>query len=756
MKKYIFLLSLAICQIAAAQKFGPINNIADVDREANRLKERILNAKSSWQATGTMYYVSQEGSDANDGLSEEAPLQTLDRVNDLVFKKGDVVLFRRGDLWRGNIKAGNGVTYSAYGSGPKPRIYGSPFDAAKTGTWTETDKKGVYAFSEKLSKDVGTLVFDEGESGCAFKITKKTDYEGNTFHIDTGKPFNNYKDMERDLDMWHDLSDGTIYLCSLSGNPAQRFKSIEVLAHGHIVSVPWAGACVDNLCLKYSGSHGVGASTKVIPLLKVTNCEIGWIGGSIQFDNPAPKSPGKFSRPTRYGNGIEIWGGCKQFIVDHNWIYQVYDAAVTHQYSTKSQDINMDNIEYTNNLIEDSVYGIEYFFSIKDEFLETCAMHNVLFKGNIIRTSGSYSWGFQRHNRESPAAIKTWPSSANKAFDFRIENNIIDRGNPRLLDVYAKQEEWMPTFSGNIYIQQQGVPFGTEVDKNGKVIYLDEKVKAEATPYTPEPEPEVAPAPAPAPKPKPTPARKQRMKIILLGDSTCAFSNPAESSQRGWGQLMEFFFNSDEIQVENCAVGGTSSKTFRELKKFPSIIKKYAEGDIVTIQFGINDASELFGRYTDEFEFADNLKLFISEIREAGARPVLMTPVTNRWFIWGQGLKVDDNRKMRAEIIKKVGKEEKVPVIDCLFLTEKWLGPKGDEVSKNYYAWFDEGAYPETKYASGRKDNTHLNQSGAYEVAFMMAKELVSLFPELKKNYIKAKYKDVEAVYGKIPYYSGN
>ena len=38
----------------------------------------------------------------------------------------------------------------------------------------------------------------------------------------------------------------------------------------------------------------------------------------------------------------------------------------------------------------------------------------------------------------------------------------------------------------------------------------------------------------------------------------------------------------------------------------------------------------------------------------------------------------------------------------------------------------------------------------------MMAKELVSLFPELKKDFIKAKYKDVEAEFGQIPYYSGN
>ena len=103
MKKYLVLLTLAVCQLASAQKFGPINNIADVDREANRLKDRILNAKSDYTATGAIYYVSQEGSDTNDGLSEGSPVQTLDKVNGMELKKGDVVLFRRGDLWRGNI-----------------------------------------------------------------------------------------------------------------------------------------------------------------------------------------------------------------------------------------------------------------------------------------------------------------------------------------------------------------------------------------------------------------------------------------------------------------------------------------------------------------------------------------------------------------------------------------------------------------------------------------------------------------------------
>ena len=37
--------------------------------------------------------------------------------------------------------------------------------------------------------------------------------------------------------------------------------------------------------------------------------------------------------------------------MDHNWIYQVFDAGVTHQF-TADYAYYMDNVTYSNNLIE--------------------------------------------------------------------------------------------------------------------------------------------------------------------------------------------------------------------------------------------------------------------------------------------------------------------------------------------------------------------------------------------------------------------
>lgn len=53
---------------------------------------------------GQTYYVSSsEGDDANDGLSEDSPLDTIAAVNDLALEPGDMVLLRCGDTWRGEM-----------------------------------------------------------------------------------------------------------------------------------------------------------------------------------------------------------------------------------------------------------------------------------------------------------------------------------------------------------------------------------------------------------------------------------------------------------------------------------------------------------------------------------------------------------------------------------------------------------------------------------------------------------------------------
>ncbi|OZI07319.1 hypothetical protein BWI93_14895 [Siphonobacter sp. BAB-5385] len=83
------------------------------------------------------YYVSADGNDdGNTGLSQQSPWKTLAKVNTMAatFNPGDSILFRRGDVFRGELlpqKSGTAtasITYGAYGTGSRPIINGSqPF-----------------------------------------------------------------------------------------------------------------------------------------------------------------------------------------------------------------------------------------------------------------------------------------------------------------------------------------------------------------------------------------------------------------------------------------------------------------------------------------------------------------------------------------------------------------------------------------------------------------------------------------------------
>ncbi len=78
----------------------------------------------------TTYYVSNSGDDQNTGMSEFEAWHSLDKVNSFIFQPGDSVLFKRGDVWRGQLIPKSGdetghIFYGAYGEGEKPLILGS-------------------------------------------------------------------------------------------------------------------------------------------------------------------------------------------------------------------------------------------------------------------------------------------------------------------------------------------------------------------------------------------------------------------------------------------------------------------------------------------------------------------------------------------------------------------------------------------------------------------------------------------------------
>ena len=226
-----------------------------------------------------------------------------------------------------------------------------------------------------------------------------------------------------------------------------------------LISVDVNDVTIDNLCLKYTGVHGVGAGT--VNNLTVQNCEFGWIGGSVQGIIQGR------TYETRLGNAVEIYGGCENYTVQNNYIYQIYDAGITHQYSGVGDKVyNHTNVLYLNNVIENCVYSIEYFVS-------GCEPSNPSVMTNF-RIEGNHMWYASRGFCEQrPPADRTWGAhikgrcsrTGNRATGYVIKDNIFVDGKDRLLQITSNLynvdgSDSMPTFEGNIFVEQYGRKLG--------------------------------------------------------------------------------------------------------------------------------------------------------------------------------------------------------------------------------------------------------------------------------------------------------
>ncbi len=382
--------------------------------------EKILNTKSEWTVApgGTVWYFSySEGENMNDGKSPATPMKTLAKLERMMtgneIKPGDVVLFKRGDEWHDTITCTiDGVTFSAYGEGPKPRILAS-IEADTADKWNETDVPGVYVYryAVESKKDVGQIVFNDGEA-YAFRIipdpkTGKILKSGDENLVSNGiktwinkeMQFEGYKTLaeyaadipDADLFYYHDYEAKRLYLYSREGNPGDRFESVEIATHGHNISVSANNITIDNLCLKFTGSHGIGAGT--CENLTVRNCEVGWIGGSIQ--NPAGTDT------TRFGNAIEIFGGADGFYVYDCYIYQCFDCGPTVQWQgslAAGQTLVEKDIAFYGNALKEASLEV-WLTTSKPATADTYALlENCRMYDNFVTDSGT-GWKAYNHQK---------------------------------------------------------------------------------------------------------------------------------------------------------------------------------------------------------------------------------------------------------------------------------------------------------------------------------------------------------------------
>ena len=141
--------------------------------------------------------------------------------------------------------------------------------------------------------------------------------------------------------------------------------------------------------------------------------------------------------------------------------------------------------------------------------------------------------------------------------------------------------------------------------------------------------------------------------LHLIGDSTV---RNGTQGQKGWGEVIAPYFDSQKIRVVNRALGGRSSRTFLTEGLWAKARADLKAGDFVLVQFGHNDGGDiakgnrprasLKGNGDDSQEvtvemtakqevvhsYGWYLRQYIADTKSRGATPIVLSPVPRK--IW--------------------------------------------------------------------------------------------------------------------------
>jgi lysophospholipase L1-like esterase len=208
------------------------------------------------------------------------------------------------------------------------------------------------------------------------------------------------------------------------------------------------------------------------------------------------------------------------------------------------------------------------------------------------------------------------------------------------------------------------------------------------------------------------------VRVDLVGDST-------QTDNAGYGRGFCANLNS-RVDCVNMAKGGASTKTYREQGLWQRALA--TKPDYMVIQFGHNDevSKEHLEREVPLPDYAANLKQFVTEARGAGITPVLVTPLTRRYF--GADGTIHSDLTEYSEAMRGVARAMKVPLIDLQAESIAYLNKVGQ-------AEGDKLAITK-KDADGKTifDKTHLNWAGSYVFGRMVAVGLGRVVPALAKD----------------------
>lgn len=230
--------------------------------------------------------------------------------------------------------------------------------------------------------------------------------------------------------------------------------------------------------------------------------------------------------------------------------------------------------------------------------------------------------------------------------------------------------------------------------------------------------------------------------LWIVGDSTV---RNGTKDQRGWGDEIAPFFDTDRINIANKARGGRSSRTYQTEGLWDEVLKEMKAGDFVMIQFGHNDGGPLDDEHRargsirgtgDESKdiynpimkkdetvhtFGWYMSKYIADTRAKGATPIVLSYVP-RCPKPGSPIDADAPLTSYALWAREVAEREDAPFIDLYGISMRaYASLPAEEVKAKYFA----------------PDNTHTNPEGAKLNAESVVKGLRAIEAFPLTDYLK-------------------
>lgn len=214
--------------------------------------------------------------------------------------------------------------------------------------------------------------------------------------------------------------------------------------------------------------------------------------------------------------------------------------------------------------------------------------------------------------------------------------------------------------------------------------------------------------------------QQQKPTLFAIGDSTVKNGKgKGDGGLWGWADFIKPYFDADKINIENHAMGGTSSRTFQTQGLWDKILAKVKAGDYVIMQFGHNDSSPLndssrargtmkgvsedstviMNLLTKKEETVHTygwyMRKFIADVKAKGATPIICSPIPRNDWKNGKVIRNGGNNYggWCAEIAKQTG----IAFIDLNSITADKYDALGQEKVVPFFP----------------KEHTHTGKEGA-------------------------------------------